>query len=229
MRADLLLHLAGGIQRVRSRGEGRHDLVAHGLDDRAAVLLGRGAHDLNAGRDHVARAQVAEELEQARRAHDVGEHNGELSICRGICQRASSPASIRDTGAGPSVGTTTVGARRAAGRAPGAVARAPPKAADAAGCKPDADLPAVHLEVPAAVGEHPRVRDSISGLMASLAASACWSRSGSPSPAPTYCRRDPAGDARRDCGRSRTTAPGSRRMWECRRFRIVTSMFEVMG
>ena len=80
MLGDLLLHLRRGIQGVIGAGEGRHDLIAHGLDDRAVVLLGGAAHDVDADRNHVARPQVAHRVVEPGRADDVGKQNGELDI-----------------------------------------------------------------------------------------------------------------------------------------------------
>jgi len=77
---DLLLHLGGGVQGIVRRGKGRHDLIAHGLDDGAAVLLGRPAHHLDADPDHVARAQVAKQLVQLGTADDVGKDDGEFDF-----------------------------------------------------------------------------------------------------------------------------------------------------
>ena len=61
-------------------GERRHHLVAHGLDDRAVMLLGGLPHDVDAGRHHFARALVPELLIEPRRADDVGKHDGEFDI-----------------------------------------------------------------------------------------------------------------------------------------------------
>ena len=80
MLGDLLLHLRGGIQGVVRGGEGRHDLIAHGLDDGAVIFFGGAAHDFDADGDHVARAQVAHQLVQTGRADDVGEQYGELGV-----------------------------------------------------------------------------------------------------------------------------------------------------
>jgi hypothetical protein len=74
------LHLHRGVDRRIAARESGHDLVAHGLHHRAAVLLGRAAHDLDADRDLVARGDVAEDLEQARAADDVGEQYRELLV-----------------------------------------------------------------------------------------------------------------------------------------------------
>jgi hypothetical protein len=66
------LHLYGGVDRRVAVGKGRHDLVAHGLHDGSAVLLGRAAHDLDADRDLVTRREIAKDLEQPRAADHVG-------------------------------------------------------------------------------------------------------------------------------------------------------------
>ena len=75
---DRSLHLDGRIHRRVAVVEGRKDLVAHRLDDGAAVLLGCAPHDLDADRHLVARRQVSENLEQARAADDVGEKDREF-------------------------------------------------------------------------------------------------------------------------------------------------------
>ena len=77
---DRRLHLDRGIDRGVAVCERRHDLVAHGLDHGAAVLLGRAAHDLDADRDLVARRNVAQDFEQPRAADDVGEENCEFLV-----------------------------------------------------------------------------------------------------------------------------------------------------
>ena len=59
VRGDLLLHLRRGVQGGVGARKGGHDLIAHGLDDRALALLGGAAHHVDADRHHVARAQVA--------------------------------------------------------------------------------------------------------------------------------------------------------------------------
>ena len=73
MAGDCRLHFDRGVDRRVAVAERRHDLVAHGLDDRATVLLSRTPHDLDADGDLVACRHVAEELEQTRAADDVGE------------------------------------------------------------------------------------------------------------------------------------------------------------
>ncbi len=78
MTGDRRLHFDRGVDRGVAVGESGHDLVAHGLDDRAAVLLGRAAHDLDADRDLVPRRDVAQEFEQARAADDIGKENREF-------------------------------------------------------------------------------------------------------------------------------------------------------
>jgi hypothetical protein len=55
---DRLLHLRRGVQRVIGDGESGHDLITHGLDDRAVMFLGSLAHDVDAGRHHLASALV---------------------------------------------------------------------------------------------------------------------------------------------------------------------------
>ena len=77
---DLLLHLRRGVECLVGAGEGRHDLIAHGLDDRALALLGGAAHDVDADGDHVARAQVAHRVVQPGRADDVGKQNREFDV-----------------------------------------------------------------------------------------------------------------------------------------------------
>jgi hypothetical protein len=77
---DLLLHLGGGIQRIVGGREGRHDLIAHGLDDRAVVLIGGRPHHVDADAHHVARAQVAQQLIELGAADDVGEHDGDFDF-----------------------------------------------------------------------------------------------------------------------------------------------------
>ena len=74
--ADVVLHAAGGVQRVVRRRERRHDLIADRLDDRAVILLGGGTHDLDAGQHHVAGAQIAHDFVDPRAADDIGEQDG---------------------------------------------------------------------------------------------------------------------------------------------------------
>jgi hypothetical protein len=78
--ADVVLHPAGRIERVVRRRERRHDLVADRLDHRSVVLLGRRSHDLDAGQYHVAGAQVAHDLVDARAADHIGEQDGEFYV-----------------------------------------------------------------------------------------------------------------------------------------------------
>ncbi len=73
MACNRRLHLHRGINGCIAVHKRRHDLVAHGLDDGTAVLLGRAAHDLDADRDLVARGDVAQHFEQPCAADDVGE------------------------------------------------------------------------------------------------------------------------------------------------------------
>jgi hypothetical protein len=80
MGGDLLLHLRGGVQGLVGRWKGRHDLVAHGLDDGAVALLSRAAHHVNTNGHHIAGAQVPHQLIEPCRPDDVGEQNGELDI-----------------------------------------------------------------------------------------------------------------------------------------------------
>ena len=71
---DLFLHLRSGVQRIVGRGKGRHDLIAHGFDHGAVVLLGGRAHDLDADADHIARAKITQlfiQLGAAERASSV--------------------------------------------------------------------------------------------------------------------------------------------------------------
>ena len=77
---DRRLHLDRRVDRRVAVAERRHDLVAHRLDDGAAVLLGRPAHDVDADRDLVARSDVAQDLEQAGAADDVGEEDREFLV-----------------------------------------------------------------------------------------------------------------------------------------------------
>ena len=62
MQHDLLLHLGGGVQGVVGGREGRHDLIAHGLDDGAMVLVGGSPHHLDAHPHHVAGTQIAQQF-----------------------------------------------------------------------------------------------------------------------------------------------------------------------
>ena len=80
VRGDLLLHLSGRVQRIIRARKGGHDLIADGLDHGAVVLLGGLAHHIDAGGDHVARAQVAHGFEQARRADHVGKQDRKLDV-----------------------------------------------------------------------------------------------------------------------------------------------------
>ncbi len=77
---DRRLHFDGGVDRRVAIVEGRHDLVAHRLDDRAAVLFGGATHDLDADRDLVAGRDVAQDFEQPRAADDVGEEDREFLL-----------------------------------------------------------------------------------------------------------------------------------------------------
>ncbi len=81
--ADVLLHLAAGVHGVVHGREDREDLVADGLDDRAAVAPGCLAHDLDAELDQLARALVAEQLVQASAANDIGEEDGDFRLGTG--------------------------------------------------------------------------------------------------------------------------------------------------
>ena len=63
VRRNALLHLTRGIERVIGGRKGRHDLIANGLYDRTVVLLGRGAHHVNADCDHAARTLVTQVIE----------------------------------------------------------------------------------------------------------------------------------------------------------------------
>ncbi len=53
-------------------GKGRHDLIAHGFDHRAVILLGRGAHHVDADAHHVARAKIAQQLVELGAADHIG-------------------------------------------------------------------------------------------------------------------------------------------------------------
>ena len=72
--------MRGGIQGIVGRGERRHDFIAHGLDDRAVVLLGRRTHHIDADADHVACAQIAQELVQLGAADDIGKYDREFEF-----------------------------------------------------------------------------------------------------------------------------------------------------
>ena len=76
MNPDVVLHPARRVERVVGRRERRHDLVADRLDHRAAILLGRSPHDLDARENHVARTQVSHDFVDPRAAHHVGEQYG---------------------------------------------------------------------------------------------------------------------------------------------------------
>ena len=65
---------------VLARFARRHDLVAHRLDDAAAVLLGGGPHDVDADPDHGAGLGVAQRLVKLGRADDVSKEDGELGV-----------------------------------------------------------------------------------------------------------------------------------------------------
>ena len=69
---DELLHLRRRIQRLVRARKARHDLIAHGLDHRAMALLGGAAHDIDAGGNHIARAQISHQLIEPGRADDIG-------------------------------------------------------------------------------------------------------------------------------------------------------------
>ena len=75
MRADLMLHLAGGIQGIVGGWEGGHDLITNGLDDGTFVGLGRGAHDIDADEYHVPGAQVAHDLVYMCAADHIGKQD----------------------------------------------------------------------------------------------------------------------------------------------------------
>ena len=77
---DLHLHLRGGIQGIVCGWEGRHDFIAHGLDDRTVVLLGRRTHHIDADAHHVARAQITQELVQLGAADDIGKYDREFEF-----------------------------------------------------------------------------------------------------------------------------------------------------
>jgi hypothetical protein len=76
MNANVVLHAAGGIQRIVCRREGRHDFIADGLDHGAVILLCCRAHDLNAGEHHVASTQIPHDLVDPGAADHVGKQNG---------------------------------------------------------------------------------------------------------------------------------------------------------
>ena len=83
--ADLLLHLRGGIQRRVGIRKRRHDLIAHGLDDRALAPFSGAAHHVDADRHHVARPQIPHDVVQPRRPHDVREQDSELYVFAHAC------------------------------------------------------------------------------------------------------------------------------------------------
>jgi hypothetical protein len=56
--------------------ESRHDLIAHGLDDGAVILIGRRAHDIDANSHHVACAQISQQFIQLGASDDVGKYDG---------------------------------------------------------------------------------------------------------------------------------------------------------
>jgi hypothetical protein len=80
VRADVVLHATRSVERIVRRRKRRHDLIADRLDDRSMVLLGRGTHDLDAGEDHIASAQIPHDFIDARAADHVGEHNGQFDV-----------------------------------------------------------------------------------------------------------------------------------------------------
>ena len=80
VRGNHALHLVGGVDRLIRGREGRHDLITHGLDDRAALLLRRRLHDLDADPDHVPRLGIAESLIQHRAADDVGKQDRKFNV-----------------------------------------------------------------------------------------------------------------------------------------------------
>ena len=84
---DLLLHLRGGVQGIVRGREGRHDLIAHGLDDRAVFWSVAAAHHLDADSHHVARAQVAKQFIQLGAADDVGKYDGEFDFLSHVPRR----------------------------------------------------------------------------------------------------------------------------------------------
>src|SRR2546430_1857701 len=85
VRGDLLLHLRRGVQRGVGARKGGHDLIAHGLDDRALALLGGSAHHVDADRHHVAGAQVTHGVVKPGRSDDVGKQDGEFDILAHEC------------------------------------------------------------------------------------------------------------------------------------------------
>src|SRR5690606_22037437 len=89
---DLLLHLCRSVQCAVGGGKGRHDLIAHGLDDGAPVLLRGIAHDVDADRDHVARSQVAHQLVEPRGTDYVSKEDGELYVFSHAADRLRRPA-----------------------------------------------------------------------------------------------------------------------------------------
>src|SRR5262249_16763306 len=99
MGGNLLLHLGSRVQGVIRARKGRHDLIAHGLDDGSVPLLSRAPHDVDADRDHIACAQVAHQLIEPGRADHVGEQNCEFDILAHVFQAnglsADTPRSYR--------------------------------------------------------------------------------------------------------------------------------------
>ncbi len=80
MEDDLLLHLGGGIQGVIGRRERGHYFVAHGLDDGSVILVGRGAHHLDADADHFPGAQISKQFIELGAADDVGKNDGNFDL-----------------------------------------------------------------------------------------------------------------------------------------------------
>ena len=78
VQGDLLLHLGRGIQRIVGGREGRHDLIAHGFDDRAVILVGCGPHHIDADADHVACAQIPQQFIELGAADHIGEYDGDF-------------------------------------------------------------------------------------------------------------------------------------------------------
>ena len=68
---DALLHLVCRVEGIVSRREGRHDLVTHGLDDRAPEILGRLLHHPQALLNRLPGTLVAEVFIELRAADDV--------------------------------------------------------------------------------------------------------------------------------------------------------------
>ena len=77
---NLLLHLTRSTDRIIGRRKGRHDLIAHGLNDRTTVLIGGLFHDLDALLDGFPREIIPHGLVELRTAHNICEQDGEMGV-----------------------------------------------------------------------------------------------------------------------------------------------------